>query len=175
MEAIEQAERLKAKEALAFIVPILEKYNFRWVITGGFAAYAYGVPRKLFDIDIDIETNKDDPKFKQFVGELTPHITQQLEHFVDQNYDNYNFEITYGAQLIDICPMTDLKIFNKEAGGYEEFYKNGYPQTEEIDFEGIKLPLLSKELVIKNKEMLVWQRDIDHRDIAGLKALLQTI
>ena len=172
MEAIQQTERLTAKNALAFIIPILEKYNFRWVITGGFAAYAYGVPRELSDIDIDIETNIDDSKFKQFVAELAPHTTQALEHFVDQNYDNYNFEITFGGQVIDICPMTDLKLYNKETSTYEPFYKDGYPNIEETVFEGIKLPLLSKELVIKNKEMLVWQRDTDHRDIAGLKALL---
>lgn len=163
---------MKAREALAFITPILEKYHFRWAITGGFAAYAYGVPRELSDIDIDIEISKDDPKFKQFVEELAPYTTQSLEHFVDQNYDNYNFEITYGEQVIDICPMTEMKIFNKEIGGYERFYRDGYPATEQVDFEGIKLPLLAKELVIKNKEMLVWQRDTDRRDIEGLKAFL---
>lgn len=108
------SERQKAKEALSFIMPVLEKYGFKWVITGGFATLAYGVDRPLTDIDIDIDTNKDDPKFKEFMTELAPHITQPLERLHDQNYDNYNFEITYGGQVIDICPMIDLKIFNKE-------------------------------------------------------------
>lgn len=172
MDTIQQTERLKAKEALAFIIPILDKYNFRWVITGGFAAYAYGVPRRLSDIDIDIETSKDEQRFGDFVTELTSYVTQPLEHLVDQNYDNYNFEITYNGQIIDICPMADLKIFYKERDAYEPFYKSGYPKIEEVNFEGIKLPLLAKELVIRNKEMLVWQRDSDNQDVAGLRALM---
>lgn len=164
-------ERLQAKESLAFIIPILEKYNIRWVITGGFAAYAYGVYRPLNDIDIDIDTHKDDPQFKRFLEELSPYITQPLEHFVDQNYDNHNFEITYKGQVVDICPMADLKIFDKDAHAYVPFY-NGYPDVEGVAFEGMTLPLLSKRRVIQNKEMLVWRRESDEKDIAGLKALL---
>lgn len=60
-------EQQKAHEALSFIIPILDKLNLRWCITGGFACYAYGVPRNLTDIDIDIEVSKDDPAFTEFL------------------------------------------------------------------------------------------------------------
>lgn len=172
MTSNQSPERQKAKEALAFIVPILNKYGFHWVITGGFAAYAYGVERPLTDIDIDIDTQHDDPRFRDFMNELIPYTTQPLEHFVDQNYDNYNLEVTVGGVVLDICPMADLKIFDKTSNTYVPFYSSGYPEVEQVDFEGLQLPLLSKRLVIANKEMLVWQRESDHRDIAGLKALL---
>lgn len=172
MSANKQAERPKAKEALAFIVPILEKYGFRWCITGGFAAYAYGVDRPLSDIDIDVECSKDDAKFKEFYAELEPQMTQPLEKLLDQNYDNYNFEITVGGQVIDICPMVEMKVIDKATGTYQPFYEGGYPEVEIVEFEGLKLPLLSRRLVIKNKEMLAWQRDSDRRDMEGLKALV---
>lgn len=68
-----------ALAALRFIIPILERYNFRWVITGGFTCYIYGVERPITDIDIDIDASKNTPQFKKFLKELEPHITQPLE------------------------------------------------------------------------------------------------
>lgn len=162
-------EQQKAHEALSFIIPILDKLNLRWCITGGFACYVYGVPRNLTDIDIDIEVSKDDPAFAEFLKLVESRITSPLEHFVDQNYDNYNVEV---MEILDICPMTEMDVFNQEAGKYENFYKDGFPDIETVDFLEFKLPLLSKELIIKNKEMLVWQRESDFSDIAGLKQML---
>jgi len=164
-------EEKSAYEALRFIMPELEKRSLRWVITGGFACYVYGVPRKLTDIDIDIDTSKDTAAFKDLFACVSAHITQPLIHFVDQNNDNYNFEITVAGQLIDICPMAELKVFDRNVAKYVAFY-DGFPASEEGDFFGLKLPLLSKELIIKNKEMYVWQRESDVADIAGLRALL---
>lgn len=169
MEAIQQSEREKAKEALSFIVPILEKYGFKWVITGGFATLAYGVDRPLTDIDIDIDASKDDAKFKEFVAELAPHTTQPLEHFVSDSYDNYNMEISVSGVIIDICPMADLKVLDREKREYVSFY-SGFPEHELVEFEGMKLPLLSKRLIIENKGMIM-RDEWDARDIAGLKAL----
>lgn len=158
-----------AEKALRFIIPILKKYSFRWVITGGFAAYVYGVPRDITDIDIDIDTSEKLENFRKFYEELAPYRSQELEHFIDQNYDNYNFEITVDGQIIDICPMAEMNVIDKTSGVYKNFYANGFPDHQVVSWHGLDLPLLSKELIIKNKEMLVWQRDSDFRDINGLK------
>jgi hypothetical protein len=163
----------QAKSALSFIVPLLEKYNFRWVITGGFACYAYGVDRMLTDIDIDIDTSKDSNEFQEFYKELKAYITQPLENFVDENYNNYNFELTYDGQIIDICPMHELKIFNQNSNSYEDFYKDGFPKIEVTQFEGFDLPLLSKQAVIENKEMLTIKDEWQQRDIEELRKLLK--
>src|SRR3989344_2578860 len=161
----------KAVGALKYIVPLLRKYNFQWVITGGFACLAYGVKRPLTDIDIDINTAKDSPQFKLFTQDVKPYTTQDLEHYVDQNYDNYNLEVTYEGQVIDICPMAELKIFDRDTNSYIPFYHN-FPNVQFVDFHGLDLPLLPKDLIIKNKEMLMWQRESDFNDIAGLRKLL---
>ena len=164
-------EETKAHKALSFVIPLLEKHELQWEITGGFACYVYGVERPITDIDIDILGSKNDAAFLAFMEEVAPYVTQPLEHFVDQNYDNYNFEMKVEGQLLDICPTQEMNIFNKEIGTYENFYKDGFPRPELQDFFGLKLPLMSKELVIKNKTMLVWQRDSDRRDIEGLRAI----
>ncbi len=160
-----------AKTLTHIIIPLLEKYDFRWVITGGFASHVYGVERPITDVDIDIDTSKDSPAFKAFTGELKEFITEPLNHFVDQNYDNYNFEVTFDGVIFDFCPMKEMNIFDKETNKYIPFYANGFPDSEMVEWNGLKLPLLSKELVIKNKEMLVWQRESDFKDIEQLKKL----
>lgn len=160
-------------DALNFIIPILHKYNFEWAITGGFASLVYGVDRPLTDIDIDINTSRNSANFKQFLKDIEQFTTQPLERFVDQNYDNYNVEVTYKGQVLDICPMAEMNIFDKASGKYENFYKEGFPKIEFVHFHDLGLPLLSKELIIKNKEMLVWQRESDHRDVAGLRELVK--
>ena len=166
-------EKERAVSALNYIIPLLEKYNFDWCIAGGFACYVYGVNRPITDIDIDVNTNTENPEFKNFLHEVEKYTTAPLEHWVDKNYDNYNVEITYQGQVIDICPTATLKIFNKEHNVYEPFYQNGFTKPEIVSFEGLKLPLLAKELIVKNKEMLVSQRESDLKDIAGLLQLLK--
>jgi hypothetical protein len=168
MMAKQEEMQKEALAALQHMIPLLKK--FKWVITGGFACYVYGVQRPITDIDIDIDTRKDDPQFQSLLASLEPYQSQPLEHFVDKNYDNYSFEATFGEQVVDICPMAELKIFNQSSRSYELFYSEGFPATELISFFGFELPLLSKELIIKNKEMLVWQRDSDRSDIKGLRA-----
>lgn len=164
-------EEQGACDALAKMVPEVEALNCRWVITGGFACYVYGVKRKLTDIDIDIDINKEDPKFTDMLEKLSPFTTQPLIHFVSEAYDNYNVEITISNQVVDICTMADLKIFDKEFGDYRPFYDQGFPAIEMVDFHGFTLPLMAKDLIIKNKEMIM-RDEWDVRDIEGLRALM---
>ena len=159
-------------EALKVLMPILEKYDFTWVITGGFAVIAYSIERPLSDIDIDIKCSKDDQKFKDFVEEMKPYTTQELIHWTDENYDNYNFEITIAGQLIDICPMHEMKVIDTTTGTYQPFYSEDFSEIETVEFQGLRLPLLPKRLIIKNKQMLAMQRDIDRQDIAALQKIL---
>jgi hypothetical protein len=153
----QQSRLTDALAALREIIPRLKGFN--WVITGGFACYVYGVERAITDIDIDIDTSKDDPQFLSLLAEMQPFISQSLEHYVDQNYDNYCFEAVIQEQLLDVCPMAELKIFNQQSHVYEPLYPNGFPKIELTNFCGLELPLLAKELIIRNKQMLVWQRD----------------
>ncbi len=68
--------------------------------------------------------------------------------------------------------MDELLIFSKETGAYDKFYKNGFPEIELVEFEGFTLPLLSKQAVIENKEILTKKDKWQQRDIEGLRKLL---
>lgn len=165
------SETTKILNALNKIIPLLEKYNFQWLITGGFASHVYGVKRPITDIDIDIYTSKDSDDFKNLIKDLSPFITQPLENFIDQNYNNYNFEMEIEGQIVDICSSKEMNIYDKKTERYENFYSGTFPKPEIVGWNGLKLPLLPKDLVIKNKEMLVQQRESDLKDIEELKSI----
>lgn len=169
------AETAKAKAALDYILPLLAKHNIRWVMTGGFACYAYGVERPLTDIDIDMDVGKDEPQFKAFYAEIEPYITSPLEHIQTAYYDNYNFEATVGGVILDFCPMADLMVFDQNLGKHVHLYQDGFPDHEVVTFEGHALTLLSKPLVIANKEMTAFgeREPYDKRDMAGLRELMK--
>jgi hypothetical protein len=93
---------------------------------------------------------------------------------VSSSYDNYNFELTYIDQVIDICPMKELFLFNSQSQTYESFYHGQFPDIENVLFHGFNLPLLTKSAIISNKEMLPDKDKWHQRDIDGLKSLLES-
>lgn len=168
-----KADQKRALGALQYIIPILKNLKLKWLITTGFACYVYGVKRPITDIDIDINTTIKSAKLKKLLKIVKPQISQKLEHYIDQNYDNYNFELNIKGQILDICTMKELKVYNQKFKKYKKFYGAKFPPVEIVEFQGLKLPILSKKMLIKNKEMLVWQRPKDLKDIEGLRKLLK--
>ncbi len=164
----------KAITALTYIIPFIKKYKFKWCISGGFAFYIYGVDRPIGDIDIDIEAEKGDEKFKSFVGDVKKFTTYPFQLWIDKNYDNWVMEVTVGNQKLSICSTKNLKLFNKKSGKYELFYKNGIPKPEIVSFNGLKLPIASKEWVIKMKEALAKKKPIDDSDISGMQMIVNS-
>ncbi len=163
----------EAFEALQFMLAKLAKYKIDYVITTGFACYLHGVPREISDIDIDIDISKDDPRFKALYEEFGDLITCELQNFVDANYDNCNFEATYANVILDICTIPDLKVFDPSVKAYTPFYKGEFPKHDVIEWRGLSLKVLDKQLVLENKEILTFQREKDHVDIRELKKIIQ--
>lgn len=164
-------EEAKALDALRFVIPLIESRGFKWIVTGGFATYAYGVDRPITDIDIDIEAKNDDPKFQEFLAEAGKSFSLSGEHNQNDFYDNWSYEIDFEGQIIDICPSKNLFIKNKQEKAYQIFYPEGMlPEPEVVEWKGIKLNLLPKMLVIRNK-MMIMRDQYDQRDIDGLMKL----
>lgn len=163
----------KARSALKYIIPILKKYDFKWIISGGFACYLYGVKRPIGDIDIDVEADKDDKKFKEFVEEVKEFATFPFQLWIDKNYDNWVMNVEIDGQVLSICSTENLKLFNKESGQYEIFYKRGVPKPVIILFKDLKLPISPKKWVIQMKEALAKKKPIDRKDISEMKKLME--
>lgn len=170
---MDKSQIRKARNSLNYILPILKKYNFKWCISGGFACFLYGVDRPIHAIDIDIEIDKDDNKFKAFVEEVKPYTTLQFQLWIDKRYDNWVMDVVpKNGVLLSICPTSHLKLFCIKTKKYELFYPNGIPKSVHISFEGFELPTSPKELVLRMKEALSYKKANDRVDIRGMKKLL---
>jgi hypothetical protein len=145
-----EIEYKNIKSALDYIIPLLEKHKFQYVITGGFACYVYGVDRLLTDIDIDINTSVDSDEFRRLLEEVKPFITQELINYIDNNYNNFNLELTVSGIVIDICPMDELLSYDSKLNKFTKYYSDGFPEIEQVNYAGYTLPLLSKSSIIEN-------------------------
>lgn len=168
-------KKQRAVAALQYILPILKKYKFKWCISGPLACYLYGVKRPIgsIDIDIDIEIDKEDPKFQQLIEEVKPHTRLPFQLWIDKNYDNWVMNVVIQRQIVGICPTPDLKLFNKETGKAEVFYPHGIPDPMIVNFEGLKLPLAPKESVLRMKKALAYKKPIDRIDIKEMERILK--
>jgi hypothetical protein len=163
----------RAVVALKYIMPFLEKYDFKWCISGGLACHIYGVDRPITAIDIDIETTKDDPRIKSLASAVKEFITLPFQLWIDKNYDNWVMDVTVNGQLLSICTTQELKLFNKETSQYELFYKNGIPEPNIVDFGGLKLPLSPKQWTLKMKKALAHMKPIDKKDISEMEQIVK--
>lgn len=162
----------KAKAALEYIMPLLKKYNFKWCISGSLACYLYGVKRPITAIDIDVETTKDDPNFKKLLEEVKEFTKLPFQLWIDKNYDNWVTDVVVNGQYLSICSTKELKLFNKETGKYELFYKNGIPTPVLFGFEGLKIPLAPIDSVLRMRQSLAHKKGVIEKDIKALQRLI---
>ena len=99
----------KTKNALRWIIGILNKHRIQYQIAGGFAAKLYGSERKLNDIDIDVR-DKDIPII---LPEISKYLTLGPDRYIDGKWDCYLATLNYHGQEIDICGADTLRISNK--------------------------------------------------------------
>lgn len=162
----------KAVAALKYIVPLLKKYNFKWCISGSLACRLYGVKRSIGTIDIDVETTKGDPKFKSLLEDVKEYTKLPFQLWVDKNYDNWVTDIVVNGQYLSICTTKELKMFNRNTGKYELFYRNGIPDPVIVDFEGLKIPLAPKESILRMRQALAYKKKVHEMDIKTMQRII---
>lgn len=165
-------KREKAAAALRYILPLLKNHDLCWCISGGFACYLYGVDRPIQAIDLDVDIDKDDPRFQELIEDVKPFTKLPFQRWVDKNYDNWVMDVVIDNQLLSICDTLHLKLFNKQTGKYELFYKDGMPNPTIIEFEKLQLRVAPKDNVFRMKGSLAHKKAIDNVDISGMKRLI---
>ena len=120
----------------------------RFLVVGAYALAAYGYPRATGDFDIWVEATEENSKkivtsLMQFgapVGQVSK------ETFAEQGII---FQIGVTPRRIDILTHID---------GVD--FQEAYRTRENIILEGVSLPFLSKENLIKNKKSTGREKDI---------------
>ena len=130
------------------MLQILSDNKVRFLVVGAYAMGAYGYPRATGDFDIWVEASSENSKiiyqsllkFGAPISELTQ--TTFCE-------EGIIFQIGVAPRRIDIITKIDGVDFTK-----------AYSNKQEIEIEDIKIPFLSKEDLIKNKESTGREKDI---------------
>ena len=147
----------------------LAKCNVRYLVAGGFAVNFHQVQRATVDLDLILQIEKKNIlKFVNLMNELgfMPRVPVRAEDFADSK-KREEWIKKKGMMVFTFIhrenPFEVIDIFTEEPIGFEELWKK---RLEVAAFE-LKIPVLSKEHLIKLKERA--NREKDRFDIEQLK------
>lgn len=150
------------REALSWIIDIIQKHNIPFQIAGGLAAKAYGSTRKLWDIDIDIS----ETDFCKIKNDVKPSITFGPSQFKNKSWDLFLMTLNYQGQEIDISGAYYTKIYNSKNNSWERIATD-FSKVNNIEIYGLILPIIACEELIAYKKIL--SRPVDLLDVEYLE------
>lgn len=129
------------------ILQILLSNKAKFLIVGAYAMGAYGYPRATGDFDIWVEASSENSKK---IHKSLSEFGAPLSDVTEKTFTGKGiiFQIGVAPRRIDIITHIDGVTF-------EEAYKT----KEFIEIENLRVPFLSKENLIKNKESTGREKD----------------
>ena len=130
------------------MLQILLNNEVKFLIVGAYALAAYGYPRATGDFDIWIEASQENSKkiLSALISFGTPTSGLTENTFTEKGII---FQIGVAPRRIDLITHIDGVDFN-----------NAYPSRTIIVMEGLNLPFISKENLIKNKKSTGRDKDL---------------
>ena len=129
------------------MVQILLDNEVRFLVVGAYAMGAHGYPRATGDLDIWVEADKTNSRklYDALVQFGSPVSQLNKDTFCEHGIV---FQIGVAPRRIDILTHIDGVDFDQ-----------AYESKEIVELEGLSIPFLSKENLIKNKRATGRQRD----------------
>lgn len=140
---------------LIALLSLFNQYDIKYLIVGGYAIAYHAEPRYTKDLDIWISTEKDNAlkvykalaEFGAPLKDMTPEDFEDETQYFMMGYEPCRVDILMG--------LPGLK--------FDESWRN----REQADMKGLKLYYVSREDLIRNKQIV--NREIDRRDVKKLK------
>ena len=129
------------------MLQILLSNKVKLLVVGAYAMGAYGYPRATGDLDIWVEAS---PENSEKIYRSLSKFGAPLSEITETTFSDEGiiFQIGVAPRRIDIITKVDGVDFGK-----------AYSDKQEIEVEGIEIPFLSKENLIKNKESTGREKD----------------
>ncbi|MBI4656625.1 MAG: hypothetical protein HY746_07755 [Elusimicrobia bacterium] len=129
------------------MLQILLNNEVKFLIVGAYAMGAYGYPRATGDFDIWVETSAENSKkiYRSLSEFGAPLLDITEKAFAKKGVI---FQIGVAPRRIDMITHIDGVIFEK-----------AYKTKELIEIESLKIPFISKENLIKNKQSTNREKD----------------
>ena len=163
MPSTVKIESEKAKNALGWIINVLQNSKQPYQITGGLAAKFYGSNRPLVDIDIDVPNKT----LAILFPVIKPFLIYGPERYKDDDWDILLATINYNDQLIDLSGADDGQIFDKKSNRWTSCEVD-FSTAVETTIENINVKIIEKFSIIKYKSCL--RRAVDLQDITNINA-----
>lgn len=149
------------------IIPLLVEGRIEFVVVGGVAAIAHGAARATYDVDIVYARNPENIErlaavlfpFKPYLRGAPPGLPFCWDAKTVRNGLNFTLTTSLG----------DLDALGEVAGGGT--YEQLLPRTEEVTMFGVKVRVVSLEMLIQLKRAAGRPKDLEA--IAELQALLE--
>ena len=138
------------------MLQILSNNKVKFLVVGAYAMGAYGYPRATGDFDIWVEASlENSEKIYQSLSDFGVPLSELTKTTFRE--ERVVFQIGVAPRRIDIITKID---------GID--FKKAYSDKQEIEIEDIKIPLLSKEDLIRNKESTCREKDkLDAKYLRG--------
>jgi hypothetical protein len=138
------------------MLQILSNNKVKFLVVGAYAMGAYGYPRATGDFDIWVEASSENSeKIYQSLSDFGAPLSELTKTTFRE--EGVVFQIGVAPRRIDIITKID---------GVD--FKKAYSDKQEIEIEDIKIPLLSKEDLIRNKESTCREKDkLDAKYLRG--------
>ncbi|MBN2182732.1 MAG: nucleotidyltransferase [Sedimentisphaerales bacterium] len=122
-------------------------HKVEFLVVGAYAMAAHGYPRATGDLDLWVFTSRENAeKVYKALGEFGAPLEQiDKDSFSEKGII---FQIGVAPCRIDIIT---------QISGVE--FEQAYPKRKDIEIDGIKLPIISKEDLIRNKESTGREKD----------------
>jgi len=141
----------KTREAMRWIVGILNTHQVPYRIGGGFAAHVYGSNRPVNDIDISLPGKY----FDVLIPDLQEYITAGPTHYKNEKWDCDTLSLNYHGQEIDMTDIDTLCMSNKDKTEWfqtKDRYRK-YPNRI-LEIEGVNVSLIDpRDLVAYKGEL----------------------
>ncbi|HBI24541.1 MAG TPA: hypothetical protein DDX84_10160 [Nitrospiraceae bacterium] len=129
------------------MLQILLNNEVKFLVVGAYAMGAHGYPRATGDIDIWVEASlQNSIKIYKSLSEFGSPLSEVTQETFTEK--GIIFQIGVAPRRIDIITYID---------GVD--FPSAYQEKEEIDIEKLKIPFISKENLIKNKEATGREKD----------------
>jgi len=146
------------------LVALLAKHGVRYVLVGGYALHAHGIPRTTIDIDIGVDPAPENSRrWIMALSELPDGVAAELKDEEDPFGGDYTHAIRINDEItVDVMPSVGGVSFD-ELQRHAEMFETA---------EGLRFPILSIEGMLKTKQGL---RDKDRMDAAMLHDVLRKL
>ena len=140
----------RVTRALAWLIPLLQREQIPYQISGGLAAKLYGSPRDVNDIDIDIP----DEALPRVAALAQPFIIYGPAHYTDERWDLQMMTLNYYGQDIDVCGCHHTRICDATTSIWTD-WPTDLAQTECVAVGDLQLCIIPKRMLASYKKMLV--------------------